>query len=117
MDGWLPKKIWFRSLTVQASLNFWRMQNLGFCYALLPWIRQAGGDRDQMARRLTRHLQPFNTHPYLTAPVLGAVLHAETRPDASADGAAAQALKNALTGPYAAIGDAFFWGRGGPSAA
>lgn len=114
MDGWLLKKIWLRSLTVQASLNFWRMQNLGFCYALLPWIRREGGDLEQAKRRLVRHLQPFNTHPYLTAPVLGAVLHAETQPDAPDDGAAAQAMKNALTGPYAAIGDAFFWGAWRP---
>ena len=114
MDGWLLREIWFRSLTVQASLNLWRMQNLGFCYALLPWIRRAGGDREEMTRRLLRHLQPFNTHPYLMAPVLGAVLHAETRPDAPADGAPATALKNALTGPYAAIGDAFFWGAWRP---
>lgn len=110
MDGWLLIKIWVRSLTIQASLNFWRMQNLGFCYALLPWIRRADSDPDEVAKRLTRHLQPFNTHPYLTAPVLGAVIHEETAADATADGASAVALKNALSGPYAAIGDAFFWG-------
>jgi len=87
------------------------MQSLGFVYALMPWILLAGDDREEIRRRLERHLQPFNTHPYLTAPVLGAVLYVEVGlvPHHN-DEMTVVGLKNALMGPYAAIGDSFFWG-------
>jgi PTS system mannose-specific IID component len=48
----------------------------------------------------------INTHPYMAAPMIGAVARMEE------DGRAAETadLKAALMGPYAAIGDSFFWG-------
>jgi PTS system mannose-specific IID component len=48
----------------------------------------------------------FNTHPYMVAPVIGAVVRIEE------EGRTSEAvdLKKALMGPYAAIGDSFFWG-------
>lgn len=98
--------IFLRSLTIQASFNFWRMQHLGFAFAMLPAIRKRGGDPIRMADSLALHLQMFNTHPYMAAPVIGAVarLEEEGRSPEAAD------LKKALMGPYAAIGDPFFWG-------
>jgi mannose/fructose/N-acetylgalactosamine-specific phosphotransferase system component IID len=98
--------IFLRSLTIQASFNFWRMQNLGFAFAMLPLICSEGEDRKRFAAALTRQMQMFNTHPYLTAPIIGSVAMIEE------EGRAAEAdhLKAALMGPYAGIGDAFFWG-------
>ncbi len=97
--------IFLRSLTIQASFNFTRMQGLGFAFALLPLIRRES-DPGRLTESLKRHLQMFNTHPYLTAPVIGAVARIEEEGDT----AAAEHLKKALMGPYAAIGDPFFWG-------
>ncbi|MBN2439331.1 MAG: PTS system mannose/fructose/sorbose family transporter subunit IID [Deltaproteobacteria bacterium] len=98
--------IFLRSLTIQVSFNFWRMQNLGFAFAVLPMIRRQDGDPIRIAASLTGHLQMFNTHPYMVAPVIGAVVRIEE------DGRTSEAveLKKALMGPYAAIGDSFFWG-------
>ncbi|MCX5839381.1 MAG: PTS system mannose/fructose/sorbose family transporter subunit IID [Deltaproteobacteria bacterium] len=98
--------IFLRSLTVQVSFNFWRMQNLGFAFAMLPMIRQQDGDRMRIAASLAGHLQMFNTHPYLVAPVIGAVVRIEEEGRASE----AMDLKKVLMSPYAAIGDSFFWG-------
>lgn len=98
--------IFFRSLSIQASFNFWRMQNLGFLFALLPLLREQRQDPRRWAASLSRHLQMFNTHPYLTAPIIGSVVRIEL--DGGGDQAAS--LKDALMGPYAGIGDAFFWG-------
>ncbi len=81
------------------------MQNLGFAFALLPLIRRECDPR-RLAESLRSHLQMFNTHPYLTAPVIGAVARIEEEGDT----AAAEHLKKAVMGPYAAIGDPFFWG-------
>ncbi len=79
------------------------MQGLGFACAVTPATEPGGPGA---AEFLTRHLQRFNTHPYLAAPIIGSVarLEAENRFQESSE------LKNALMGPYAAIGDSFFWG-------
>jgi PTS system mannose-specific IID component len=94
-----------RSLTIQASFNFVRMQSLGFAFAMLPLIRREC-DPGRLAESLKRHLQMFNTNPYFTAPVIGSVARVEE----DGDTAAADHLKKAVMGPYAAIGDPFFWG-------
>ena len=107
VDGMKQSVLWnifLRSLTIQASFNFTRMQSLGFTFALLPLIRRECDSR-RLTESLKRHLQMFNTHPYLAAPVIGAV----TRIEEEGDTAAAEHLKKAVMGPYAAIGDLFFW--------
>ncbi|MDQ1277518.1 MAG: mannose system component [Thermodesulfobacteriota bacterium] len=99
-----------RSLFIMASLNFQRMQNLGFAFAILPLSRRMGKDEKRISSFLVRHLEYFNTHPYLSGAVLGSVIaletatgHHEQTPDISR-------LKKSLMGPYAAIGDSFLWG-------
>jgi mannose PTS system EIID component len=106
MNGSTLFGIFLRSLTIQVSFNFWRMQNLGFAFAMLPLIRRQDGDRMRIAASLARHLQMINTHPYMVSPMIGAVVRIEEegRVPEAAD------LKEALMGPYAAIGDSFFWG-------
>lgn len=97
-------RIFLRSLTIQASFNFKRMQNLGFAFAILPLLRKQ--DPQRIVDSLSGHLQMFNTHPYFTAAVIGSVIRLEE------DGEKLEAvqLKTAVMGPYAAIGDSFFWG-------
>jgi PTS system mannose-specific IID component len=83
------------------------MQGLGFACAIAP-LASAEGEpgHPEASALLARHLQRFTTHPYLAAPIIGSVgrLEAENRFSETTD------LKNALMGPYAAIGDSFFWG-------
>ena len=96
--------IFLRSLTIQASFNFKRMQSLGFAYAILPLLRKQ--DPQRIVDSLISHLQMFNTHPYLSAAVIGSVVRLEE----DGDKREADYLKKAIMGPYAAIGDSFFWG-------
>jgi PTS system mannose-specific IID component len=105
-------RIFLRSLTIQASLNFWRMQNLGFAFSILPLAKSKKRGSNQFVEFLVRHLEVFNTHPYLLAPILGTVVSFEER-DA---GEKAAEFKSALSAPYAAIGDSFFWGAFRPFA-
>jgi len=90
------------------------MQNLGFVFAVIPLIKSAGMNGIEAARVLNRHLQMFNTHPCLTGAVLGSVVKLE---EEIQDGREVEDLKKALMGPYAAIGDAFFWGAWRPFSA
>jgi len=82
------------------------MQGLGFAFAVLPLMRAKGDAPEKIASQLARHMKMFNTHPYLAASVLGSVVRIEQ------DGhpETADHLKTAVMGPYAAIGDPFFWG-------
>ncbi len=107
MKGSTLFSIFMRSLTIQVSFNFRRMQNLGFAFALFPLIAEQRKDRKETEVFLARHLQMFNTHPYLVSSVIGSVARIEEEacaPESADD------LKQALMGPYAAIGDSFFWG-------
>lgn len=111
-------RIFLSSLFIQSSFNYRGMQNLGFAFSLLPLAKLTAGDKEHLVALLTRHLQLFNTHPYLSAPIIGSVVHMEKDSmDADKTGAAAVNLKNALMGPYAALGDSFFWGAMKPLAA
>jgi PTS system mannose-specific IID component len=87
------------------------MQNLGFVFAVIPLIKSAGMKGMEASRVLNRHLQMFNTHPCLTGAVLGSVVKLE---EETQDGREVEDLKKALMGPYAAMGDAFFWGAWRP---
>ncbi len=107
----------FRSFLLQASWNFERMQNLGVLFALSPALRFLyKGEALQEA--FARHMTYFNTHPFMSAPVLGATLAQEER-RANGDEVtfSVEDFKSMIMAPYAAIGDALFWGGVRPLAA
>ena len=113
-------KIFLRSFFISSTLNFRRMQNMGFAMAIIPAVREWNLTRKDAAKFLTSHLQRFNTHPYFSAAVAGSVIRLEEEQiegkgaDPPAD---AVEIKQVLAGPYAAIGDTFFWGSLRPFAA
>ncbi|PLX72731.1 MAG: hypothetical protein C0607_15610 [Azoarcus sp.] len=110
--------IWFRLLLLQASWNFERLQGIGFFYAILPGLKKLY-PREQVLEAGQRNLGYFNTHIYMAPLVAGAVLKLEQ--ERAADPAAAAIdigeFKEMVAAPYAAIGDALFWGGLRPLAA
>jgi len=109
-------QVFLRSFFIHAALNFRRMQNLGFAYAMIPLLgeRKLSGKDEEEA--LIRHLQMFNTHPYLSAPLIGSIVRMEEERPEGADPSSIVMVKQSLMGPYAAIGDTFFWGALRPCA-
>lgn len=104
-------KIAWRTTFLQGSWNFERMQNGGWCYALIPAIRQLYPDQKEAAKALQRHLLFFNTHPYVASPIVGVALALE---EEKANGALIrdediQAIKVGMMGPLAGVGDPVFW--------
>ncbi|WP_032507065.1 PTS system mannose/fructose/sorbose family transporter subunit IID, partial [Streptococcus mutans] len=71
------RKVWWRSTFLQGSWNYERMQNLGWAYALIPAIKKLYKNKEDRAAALERHLEFFNTHPYIAAPILGVTLALE----------------------------------------
>ncbi|MBF0776387.1 PTS mannose family transporter subunit IID [Streptococcus azizii] len=105
------KKVWWRSQFLQASWNYERMQNLGWAYSLVPALKKLYTKKEDQAAALKRHMEFFNTHPYVAAPILGVTLalEEERANGAAIDDAAIQGVKIGMMGPLAGIGDPVFW--------
>ncbi len=95
-------RVFFRSLLINASWNYSKMQNIGFAYAIAPAQARA----ENKSAFLLRHTESFSTNVYMVGPIIASVLNREE----ACRGAESQYLKQSLAGPYAALGDPFFWG-------
>jgi mannose PTS system EIID component len=103
-------KIFLRSFFIHTTLNFRRMQNLGFTMAVIPLIRDLRLQKKESEKILTAHLQMFNTHPYFSAPIIGSIVRLEEENASREATDDASSIKQSLMASYAAIGDIFFWG-------
>lgn len=105
-------KVWLRMWLLQAAWNFERMQNVGWCFVMLPAMRKLYKTKEDRIAFMKRHLEFFNTHPYLAAPVWGVELSLEESKanGAQIDDAAIQGTKIGMMGPLAGVGDPVFWG-------
>lgn len=103
--------VWWRSTFLQASWNYERMQNVGWAYSMIPAIRRLYTTKEDRAAALKRHLEFFNTHPYVAAPILGVEMSLEEDKanGKGVDDAAIQGVKVGMMGPLAGVGDPVFW--------
>lgn len=101
----------WRSTFLQGSWNYERMQNGGWAFAMIPAIKKLYQTKEARAAALKRHLEFFNTHPYLASPVLGVTLalEEERANGAEVDDVAIQGVKVGMMGPLAGVGDPVFW--------
>lgn len=103
--------VWWRSFFLQGSWNYERMQNGGWAYAMIPAIKKLYKTKEDRAAALERHLEFFNTHPYVASPVIGVTLalEEERANGAPIDDVTIQGVKVGMMGPLAGIGDPVFW--------
>jgi len=101
----------WRSTFIQGSWNYERMQNGGFAFSMIPAIKKLYKTKEDRAAALKRHLEFFNTHPYIASPILGVTLalEEERANGAAVDDVAVQGVKVGMMGPLAGIGDPVFW--------
>ena len=104
-------KVTLRSFFIQNLWNFERMQAYGFLYCMIPVINRLYPDREGRASACKRHLEAFNTHPYLAPFILGVAIAREERYARGDEDDSSQVafFKNCMMGPVAGIGDEFFW--------
>ncbi|OGS12619.1 MAG: hypothetical protein A2234_05790 [Elusimicrobia bacterium RIFOXYA2_FULL_58_8] len=104
-----------RSFFIQAGWNYERFQNLGFVFSLLPALRRIYPDKAGLKNAILRHMEIFNTQPYMANFVLGNVARMEAGAAASLEPDARlknmPGVKQALASSFASIGDRVFWGR------
>ena len=101
----------WRSTFLQGSWNYERMQNGGWAYSMIPALKKLYTTKEDRAAALKRHLEFFNTHPYLAAPILGVTLALEEdrANGAPVDDVAINGVKVGMMGPLAGVGDPVFW--------
>lgn len=101
----LNKMVW-RSLFLQASFNYERMQAAGWLYGILPGLEKIHTNKEDLSTSMEHNLDFFNTHPFLVTFVMGIVLSMEQQ---KADIDSIRAVRVAAMGPLGGLGDALFW--------
>ncbi len=101
----------WRHQFLQGSWNYERMQNGGWCYSIIPAIKKLYPNKEDQIAALKRHMEFYNTHPYVSAPVMGVTLalEEERANGAEVNDQAIQGVKVGMMGPLAGVGDPVFW--------
>ena len=100
------RRMAWRSLFLQASFNYERMQANGWLYSILPSLRKIHKDKSDLKKSMAMHLEFFNTHPFLVTFIAGLVLAMEEGKERIST---LRAVKIATMGPGGGVGDAVFW--------
>ncbi|WP_124059360.1 PTS system mannose/fructose/sorbose family transporter subunit IID [Vaginisenegalia massiliensis] len=102
----LNRMVW-RSLNLQGSFNYERMQAAGWLYSILPGLEEIHKDnKEDLSTSMRHNLEFFNTHPFLVTFVMGIILSLEQN---KVDVPTIRAVRVAAMGPLGGIGDAIFW--------
>ena len=103
--------MFIRSNFLLGSYNFERMQSVGFCVTMIPALKRLYKG-DELSEALKRHLEFFNTQPFLATPIMGitAAMEEQKANGADIDEASISGVKIGLMGPLAGVGDPIFWG-------
>ncbi|MEG6573263.1 MAG: PTS N-acetylgalactosamine transporter subunit IID [Caldibacillus debilis] len=96
----------WRSLLLQASFNYERMQSAGWLYSILPGLRKIHKNKKDLSTAMKEHMEFFNTHPFLVTFIMGIILAMEQNKE---DRDAIRGIKVATMGPLGGVGDALFW--------
>lgn len=107
----LRVSLFVRSFFLQAVWNPRGMQNVGFCFALMPVARLFSEPERQ--KFMMRHLGFFNTNPTMASYVIGAVARAEVEGRGILE---SDDVKLTMGGPLGMAGDSLMWGAIRPAA-
>lgn len=108
-------KMFIRSMFLLGSFNFERMQSVGFCVTLIPALKKLYKGNELKAA-LKRHLEFFNTQPFIASPIMGitAAMEEQRSQGMPIDEGSISGVKVGLMGPLAGVGDPIFWGTARP---
>ena len=106
------RSMYWRSTFLLGSFNFERMQSMGFCVTMIPAIKRLYSKKEDQAAALKRHLEFFNTQPWIGSAIMGvtAAMEEERANGAEIDDGAISGVKVGLMGPLAGVGDPIYWG-------
>ena len=95
------RSMYMRSTFLLGSFNFERMQSMGFCVTMMPAIKRLYSKKEDQAAALKRHLEFFNTQPWIGSAIMGvtAAMEEERANGAPIDDGAISGVKVGLMGP------------------
>lgn len=111
-DKKLVNSLFWHSFLLEASYNYERQQALGFAVGMAPAIKKFYKTKEEQAEALTRHMAIYNTTPHVSGMIAGvaAAMEKEASVNPNFDKTSINSVKVGLMGPFAGIGDSFFWG-------
>ncbi len=107
------QQIFWRSIPTELSWNYERQMNMAYTWALMPVLRKLYPNKDERIKVMTRHLEFYNTTPYIITLPLGitaAMEEERSRDPEQFDETSITNVKVAMMGPLAGIGDSIYWG-------
>jgi mannose/fructose/N-acetylgalactosamine-specific phosphotransferase system component IID len=102
----------WRNNNFAGNYNFERLMALGMTQVMIPIFRNLGYTGERLKEGYRRHLVFYNSHPYFGSLIMG-VMAAMEESKANDDSITTEAIndfKVAMMGPFAGVGDSFFWG-------
>lgn len=104
-------KVAVRSQFLQGSWNYERMQNGGYAFSMIPAIKKLYKTDEDRQAALKRHMEFFNTTPFMASPIIGVTLalEEERANGGDVDDEAINGVKVGMMGPLAGVGDPVFW--------
>ena len=105
-------KVYLRHYQMLSLYTYERQQAANFCGAMLPVLVKLYPDKDDLKEAMKRHNVFFNTTVAMAPFILGiaCAMEEENKNDPNFDISSINAVKTALMGPLAGVGDSFFWG-------
>jgi len=108
-------KVFLRHYQLLGCFNYERQMSTGYAWTMMPALRELYADNpDEMKKAVKRHLEFYNCATTPSPFIIGISCAMEEQNANAAPGsfdpASINAVKTALMGPLAGIGDSFFWG-------
>lgn len=102
----IMKGFW-RSFTTSHSWNYERQQHMAFCYSMIPFINKLYTDKKDREDAYARHLEFYNCQTTMQPIIVGisAAMEEENAKNKDFDTTSISAMKVALMGPLAGVGD------------
>lgn len=103
----LKSVFWRWCIFGQLGWNYEKMQGSGYCFSMMPALKEIYKDEDDLQKAVENHLQFFNTTPHNGVMIFG--INCAIEPKLKLDGLEAiSGIKTGLMGPFAGIGDSIF---------
>lgn len=109
-------KVFLHQLTIRSANNYERQQNAGFTESMMPVIEKYYDDPEEKKEAYERHMEYFLTNDITSAIPVGVSAAMEERyaTEGDIDPDSINAVKTALMGPLAGLGDSLLNGTARP---
>lgn len=108
--------IFLNQFSIRSCNNFERQQASGYVQSMLPVIRKCYSDKEQQKKAMERHMELFLTHDMGASVCIGVSAAMEEQIAQSSDISedSVNAIKTAMMGPIAGLGDSLIQGTARP---